>query len=86
MADNDTLQDLLSGTEATVAVPGSYDSVHINRLERTGTTYRVWVNGNTQASPDFVIVNPPTQIINNLGKIEENPLGAIALAIYGAMR
>lgn len=80
------MESLLSGNPVMVGVPGTHDVINFTRIKQDGTTVSIWVDGNTQERPDYIIVNPPTEIVNASGESEKDPLGAIALAIYGAKR
>lgn len=79
-------QALVNGGSAIVPVYGTKDTVTITHLERDGNVVKVWTDGNIEVSPDYVIVNPPTEIITGPETTIEDPLGAIVQAIHGANR
>lgn len=77
------MQALLDGESVWVPVPGTNATVHLNKLEYEDNLVRVWVDGSTEAKPSYVIVNQPTEVSTGANTSVEDPLGAIALSIYG---
>lgn len=67
-----------------VKIPGGEGYVFIAKLEYEGNKVSVWTSSDTSLAPDFVIVNPPTQVFLSKDNIVENPLGVIAHTINGA--
>lgn len=74
------------GRKSSIIVPGSNDSVDIAKLTYEGNKVSVWTTSDTSLPPDFVIVNPPTQVYIDKDNVVENPLGVIAHAINGATK
>jgi len=68
-----------------VKIPGADGYVFIAKLEYEGNKVSVWTSSDTNLPPDFVIVNPPTQVFSSKDNIVENPLGVIAHTINGAI-
>lgn len=81
-----SMDSLLNGDEASVGVPGSDAVLHIKRLTVEKNVVSVWTNSSTQDAPDYILVNPPTEVQVGPNTFVEDPLGAIAQAIHGAAR
>jgi len=69
-----------------VSVPGSNRSVDLTKVETDNEKVSIWTSSNPSGAPDFVIVNPPTEVYNAAGNLIEDPLTAIALIIDGATK
>jgi hypothetical protein len=69
-----------------VHIPGTKRSVEMKNVEIDGNKVSVWTSTDTSLPPDFVIVNGPTEVLNEHGIIIEDPLTAIALAIDGVSK
>lgn len=66
------------------AIPGTRRSIQLSNVEVSNNKISVWTSTDKSQAPDFVIVNPPTTVINESGVEIEDPLTAIAIAIDGA--
>lgn len=81
-----SIESLLNGEEASVGIPGTSAVLRIKRLTVEKNVVSVWTNSSTQDAPDYVLVNPPTEVQVGPNTFVEDPLGAIAQAIHGAAR
>lgn len=74
------------GTSAvSVPVYGQQNSnVTIASLQTSGNVVSVWTSTDPSLPPDFVIVNPPTQVATSATEAFSDPLGALAVIIDGA--
>lgn len=75
------------GGSSTVSVPvyGQQTSnVRITEIQTSGNTVSVWTSGDPSLPPDFVIVNPPTNVATSATESFSDPLGALAVIIDGA--
>jgi hypothetical protein len=66
-----------------VHLPGTRKSVEMNHIEVVDNKVSVWTSTDKSGAPDFVIVNGPTEVLNEYGILVEDPLTAIAIAIDG---
>lgn len=73
-----------NGEQTAIPVHGAYETLMFNRVETSGNTVSVWVGENSTESPDYIIVNPPTDIILSNNETKTDPIAAIAVAINGA--
>jgi hypothetical protein len=69
-----------------VSLPGTRRSVEFNHIEVVDNKISVWTSTDKSGAPDFVIVNGPTEVLNEYGILVEDPLTAIALAIDGVTK
>ena len=72
--------------EARVHLPGTRKSIRFSHVEVVDNRISVWTSSDSNLPPDFVIVNGPTEVVNEHGIIIEDPLTAIAIAIDGATK
>lgn len=72
--------------KSQVSIPGTRRSVAMTKVEADGKTVSIWTGTDTAGSPDFVVVNPPTDIVGTNNQLIEDPLTAIALLIDGATK
>jgi hypothetical protein len=72
--------------KAQVGVPGSRRSIEFTKVDVDDKKLSIWIGEDTDKEPDFVVVNPPTEIKNSAGALVEDPLTAIALIIDGATK
>lgn len=72
--------------KAQVSVPGTRRSVEFTKVVVDDKKLSIWVGGDTDKEPDFVVVNPPIETLNSAGALVEDPLTAIALIIDGATK
>lgn len=81
----DAWDGVFKGDPVSVTVPGAFEDIVFEKLTTESNRVSVWVSGSTSESPDFVIVNPPTEVAVTSSESESNPLGAIAVSIQGAL-
>lgn len=67
-------------------VPGGKRAIQVSKVEAEGNKVSIWLTTDPTLSPDFVIVNPPTEVFNSEGVLIEDPLSAIAFLIDGASK
>lgn len=72
--------------KARVSLPGTRRSVEFVKVEVADKKVSIWTGDATDREPDFVVVNPPTEVRNSEGALVEDPLTAIALIIDGATK
>lgn len=75
------------GGTSTVSVPvyGQQGAnVQITEIQTSGNVVSIWTSSDTTLPPDFVIVNPPTQVATSATESFSDPLGALAVIIDGA--
>ena len=66
---------LKGGKEGTyTSVPGTGRNVRMSKVEASDNVLSIWISDDTSGSPDFVIVNPPS----------DNAMTTIATVIDGA--
>lgn len=74
------------GQSVRVSLPGTRKSVEMNHVEVKDNVISVWTSTDPSLAPDFVLVNAPTEVMNEHGIMVEDPMTAIALAIDGATK
>ena len=75
-----------SDGKTRVSLPGTRRSVEMSHVEVADNVISVWTSSEKTASPDFVLVNAPTEVSNANGIFVEDHLTAIAIAIDGAKK
>lgn len=70
----------------TITVPGTFEDLSFDKLTTEENRVSVWINGSESESPDFVIVNPPTEVALPRADTVYDPIGAIAVSIQGALK
>jgi hypothetical protein len=72
--------------KGSVHLPGTRRSVEMKNVVVEGNKVSVWTSSDTSLPPDFVVVNGPTEVLNEHGILIEDPLTALALAIDGVTK
>lgn len=78
--------EVFHGEPVSVTVPGTFEDITFDKLTTEENRVSVWVNGSTSESPDFVIVNPPTEVALPRTDTVFDPIGAVAVSIQGALK
>lgn len=80
-------EEALAGADnVPVSRPGLPDVVLTGiEIDSEHNAVRVWTTADGGAAPDYVIVNPPVQVVSR-GVVIDDPLGAVAVAITGDSR
>ena len=72
--------------KVSVAIPRTTDSLAVSNLDIEDNVVKVWLNDNISGEPDYVIVNPPTEVVTSQNVTVTDPLGAIAQVINGVQK